>query len=386
MKIPIGELLDRQSILLIKQKNGYNVSEELNLISAEIKNYENLDFFTTNLYNINERIWTIKQDIKRGVDCTLSDSDLANRTVELTQLNYNRNILKDTINIRHNEGFRELRQLDQKPPVVVTLSTVPQRLSFIHPDGVELVIRHLCEQKFDNYEVHFNIPEFYPPTNEPYIIPEWLNEYQKKYPHLKVFRTEDYGPATKVVPTIQRITDPETIIIVVDDDIVYYDNMVQEHFNHHLRYDNAVFGYDGRSNCSAHRFNDLRDAWVLCLETPSFTHMIQHYKSGSYKRKYFESDFFEHFVGKTKSDDVLTSYYCRYKRLDLIIMPYVPENHLYDTPEKWKANQGVGTFPIIKTSNAPMRTGATHPEMEKIEPRFYTPPIFEQWIRDGKIT
>ena len=387
MELSIGDAIDRYTILQLKAaKTDFDVFSELMLLEEVLKKHENLDFFIKNLYRINNYIWDLKADIKKGKDCFLNDYEVARRAKEIAELEFNRKILIDTINRRHNQSFKESRKLDKKLPVVVTLSTVPQRLSFLHPDGVESVIKHLCEQKFDNYEVHFNIPEIYPPTDEPYIIPEWLTQYQEKYPHLKVFRTEDCGPATKIVPTIQRITDPDTIITTVDDDIIYFDNMIEEHYKHHMRYDNAAFGYDGRSNCSGHRFEDLRDSWVLCLETPTFTHMIQHYKSGSYKRKHFENDFFEHFVGKTKSDDVLVSYYLRYKRVDLIIMPYEPDNHLYDTPDKWNKNQGACTFPIIRTSNAPMQTGATHPEMEKIEPRFYTPPFFEQWIREGKIS
>jgi hypothetical protein len=39
---------------------------------------------------------------------------------------------------------------------------------------------------------------------------------------IEVLRSEvDYGPLTKIVPTLYKETDPETIVITVDDDKIY---------------------------------------------------------------------------------------------------------------------------------------------------------------------
>ena len=108
--------------------------------------------------------------------------------------------------------------------------------------------------------------------------------------------------------------------------------------------------------------------------------MVQHYKSVSYKRSYFEQDFFDDFVGKTRSDDVLVSYYFRTKKRPLIIMPYEKDNHLYDTFEKWNANQGVVAFPIVRYANSPMNTGCNNETFLQQEQRFFVPPIFNEWL------
>ena len=105
--------------------------------------------------------------------------------------------------------------------IVITLTTVPQRLSFEPEDGFKLCLKSLCEQNHDSYEVHLNLPHKYNVTGEEYVIPQWIEDYQSRYPHLKVFRMEDMGPPTKVVPTIQRET-PNTLLIVADDDLVYH--------------------------------------------------------------------------------------------------------------------------------------------------------------------
>ena len=62
-------------------------------------------------------------------------------------------------------------------------------------------------------------------------------EYDNK---IKIFRTEDLGPATKLIPTVERITDPETIIIVCDDDLVYHPDMIKEHIKNQT-YKNTFF-------------------------------------------------------------------------------------------------------------------------------------------------
>jgi hypothetical protein len=53
---------------------------------------------------------------------------------------------------------------------------------------------------------------------------------------ITVNRCDDFGPLTKLVPTLQQEHDPDTIIITVDDDQVYEPTLVRhlawyaEHF------------------------------------------------------------------------------------------------------------------------------------------------------------
>jgi len=280
--------------------------------------------------------------------------------------------------------------MNNNPFVIVSLSTVPERLhdNIYGEYGVKKTLITLCEQSYKNYEVHFNLPEFSKVTNIPYVLPEWLGELQSKYEHFKVHRTEDFGPPTKIVPTIMRVSDPETILIAVDDDLIYHTDMVQEHVNHHQEIDNAAFGYDGRDSQNEVKYNDLRDCWVNCVEIPTEVNWFQNYKSGSYKRKYFESDFFEHFLNKTQCDDMLLSFYLRYKGIKLIVMPYKPDLDKIKTYQDWGAFQCVETFPVIANSGVvcTSTTGANHPELIKKEVKFYVPPLFVKWAIEKKIT
>ena len=107
--------------------------------------------------------------------------------------------------------------------IVLTLTTIPARLhNTTYRFDIRQAIKALVNLNHNEYEVHFNIPHNYSVTGEEYIVPDWLNEMSSNHSCLKIFRTEDYGSVTKLLPTVQRITDGDTIIITCDDDMVYH--------------------------------------------------------------------------------------------------------------------------------------------------------------------
>jgi len=267
--------------------------------------------------------------------------------------------------------------------VVITLTTVPERLSFNVENGFKSVIKSICEQNYESYEVHLNLPEIYAVTGLKYIIPKWLDEFTEQYPHLKIFRTEDLGPPTKVVPTIVRESS-DTLLIVVDDDLIYHPDMILEHVKYHSQIPDSVILYDGR-NLVNPIYDDLRDAWVLTVKEILRVKELQHYKSASYYVKYFDDDFFNDFLGKTKSDDVLVSYYFKHKKIKMFVVPYEPEISKLQTYDEWYRQKGVETFPVLKHSNSPLNTGCNHEDMLKTEPKFFIPEEFKSIDRNAFI-
>jgi len=257
--------------------------------------------------------------------------------------------------------------------VVITLSTVPERLNHQVTDGFNEVIKSLCEQNHKNYEVHINLPLIYKVTGEEYIIPKWLDEYLNEYQHLKIFRTEDIGPVTKVIPTIKR-ESKDTLLIVVDDDLIYHPDMINEHLKWQKELKGNVILYDGR-NLVEPKYGDLRDFWVLTVKEVLRVKNLQHYKSVSYFVNYFEEDFFEKFVGKTMSDDVLMSYYFKYKKIKMFVVPFKEDIGNIQSFDEWYAYHGVCTFPVLRHANSPDNTGANHPNM--FEPKFFLPEEFK---------
>jgi glycosyltransferase involved in cell wall biosynthesis len=242
--------------------------------------------------------------------------------------------------------------------VIVTLTTIPTRLTYEIQNGFKECIKSLLNQAYENYEIHFNIPYVNKATGEEYIIPEELENESK----IKIFRTEDLGPATKLIPTVERITDPETIIVVVDDDLIYYSEMLQAQVDNQLKWSDAVIGYDGlRSrgddgNYIA-RFGDGRDYFYTSQQVASKVDILQHYKTISYKRSYFEDDFFD-FVKENYSwsDDLLMAAYFSSKKRDRIveIHPLIPN---IQTHEEWCRIGGALTFPVLAHINHESQEG-----------------------------
>lgn len=260
--------------------------------------------------------------------------------------------------------------------IVISLTTVPERILNPLENGFKAVIKSICEQNYNNYEVHLNVPYVYNITGEKYVIPTWLKEYSELNTKLIIFRTEDFGPSTKLIPTINRLNDDD-LIIVVDDDLIYHPDMITEHIKYHNQLPNSALLYDGRG-LVGERYNDLRDSWVICVSKPTRVDgLLQHYKSASYFKKYFESDFFTNFLGKTKSDDILITYYFKYKKIKMYVIPYEPDINKLLTYNDWFKFQGVETFPIIGHANSAGNTGCNHPKMLEIEPKFFIPEEFK---------
>jgi hypothetical protein len=267
-------------------------------------------------------------------------------------------------------NYDEIVNTDERK-VILTLSTIPSRLSDTKygENGIKSCLKSLSEQSYSNYEIHFNIPYFSSYSGEKYELPSWISDFKK----IKIFRVDDIGPATKAVPTIQRITEPETIIIVVDDDLIYHKDMIREHVKNQSTRD-CVFGYDALDSVEP-VFNDKRDHFVVSVPFEVEAKIMQHYKSVSYKRKYFDNDFFADFVGKTKSDDILLSAYMKKQNIKKIVMPYEHEEKI-ESLEDWEKKGGVITFPVIGMSHHDTGDGCRDDRAISIEPPFYIPQEF----------
>ena len=111
--------------------------------------------------------------------------------------------------------------------IIVSLTTSPKRIHTL-----KTVLKRLMSQTVQPDKIVLNLPHVFKRTGETYDIPEYLHQ-----PWLYINRCEDIGPATKVLPTRELVTDPETIIISVDDDILYRKTMIASFLRYaHLPY------------------------------------------------------------------------------------------------------------------------------------------------------
>jgi len=233
---------------------------------------------------------------------------------------------------------------------IITLTTIPTRLQSKYGYDIKYCLDSLLEQNHEDYEVHLNIPYIFKRTGEEYIIPDWMENYTNN-DKFNLFRTEDYGSATKLIPTLER-TEDEDIIVVVDDDIVYHPEMLNEHVNNRITWPEYVVGYDGmrsRNNdgtFSGH-FRDSRDYYYTANKRNALVDIIQHYKSVSYYRRFFESDFMDYWneYGVWCDDKAMSAYFSMKKRGRLVT--YYDGDPDFNTHEEWLA--GIRhTFPVVK--------------------------------------
>jgi len=95
--------------------------------------------------------------------------------------------------------------------VIATMTTAPDRIHLLEP-----VLQALISgQSRPPDEIHLNIPYRFGRTGQEYILPSFLDQYP-----VKVFRGEDEGPGTKLIPTIRRTpADADVWFFIVDDDV-----------------------------------------------------------------------------------------------------------------------------------------------------------------------
>lgn len=249
--------------------------------------------------------------------------------------------------------------------VILTLTTIPERLSFDHDLGLKRVIYSLINLKYNNYEIHFNIPKVNKRTGEEYVIPEWL-KFINGREKLRIFRTEDYGPSTKLLPTLNRIDYPNQLIIIVDDDLIYESRLIESHLKLREKDDEKVWGFAGLNNLGD-KFGDARDRFVIGVNEDVRVGIIEHYKTVSYRRRFFESDFNEEFLQKGWADDHLVSAYMGMKnRVKMVAASeYIPKHNGQD---EWRKYGVVESFPVIKHSVTQSRKEGCNEFRKESEP------------------
>lgn len=100
------------------------------------------------------------------------------------------------------------------------MTTTPSRIDHIRP-----AIESVLSQSVTIIHLELNVPQRSVRTGEPYVIPEWMDDIDR----LRVFRADrDYGPITKIAPTLLRYRgDNETYLWSVDDDCAYPQNQLE---------------------------------------------------------------------------------------------------------------------------------------------------------------
>ncbi|WP_197922240.1 hypothetical protein [Thiosulfatihalobacter marinus] len=98
-----------------------------------------------------------------------------------------------------------------KADIVVSLTTIPSRIAHI-----DTVLKGLLAQTRPPARIVLNVPDHSLREETGYDIPAHLAGLAS----VEIRRGRDWGPATKLIPTVLT-ADPDQLIVVVDDDRIY---------------------------------------------------------------------------------------------------------------------------------------------------------------------
>jgi hypothetical protein len=112
--------------------------------------------------------------------------------------------------------------------IVISLTTMPRRL---RSKSFKKVVEAMLLQKMRAKEIRINIPHVLKKTGQKYVVPKWLERLP-----VTIIRCEDYGPATKYIPTLRHYIkeNPLQKILIYDDDAIMPPNTISG-YNRYLK-------------------------------------------------------------------------------------------------------------------------------------------------------
>lgn len=138
----------------------------------------------------------------------------------ILRMHLNKSLRTYFYNIFNLKKLESSVTLNRQQGPVVTLTTVPKRISNIKPTLVSLL-----KQTVTPCEIHINVSSDFFKTSD---IPDFLIDLDI----IKIkWVPKDYGPATKFIYTLDRFKNSDKLIIVVDDDMIYPKNLIENLVN-----------------------------------------------------------------------------------------------------------------------------------------------------------
>lgn len=117
---------------------------------------------------------------------------------------------------KYLKNYQNLDKADPDNKVVVSITTTPDKISKIKP-----VLNSILDQTVKIDQIALNIPYSY--NGVDYQIPEEFKKF------VSIYRCGmDYGPGTKLIPTLLREDECGTIIITLDDDQIYGKDFIEK--------------------------------------------------------------------------------------------------------------------------------------------------------------
>jgi hypothetical protein len=190
------------------------------------------------------------------------------------------------------------------------MTTIPSRIDQIRP-----VVEAILNQTIRVEGIEINVPLLCLRTRELYKIPPWFSEV----PLLHVVRTDDWGPITKIAPTLMRHRhDDMAVVWSVDDDCAYPSYQLGLLLDH--------YSADNRRILTRHGGLLSEDGDIKFLYGTCPVDMFEGFGGVLYPPNCIDDDF-EPFVRSVvqdpdcrKSDDLVLSHYFKRKGFEILLV------------------------------------------------------------------
>lgn len=259
------------------------------------------------------------------MNSTSNQSNFFNNTCGISDENTN------VSNYEKGEKINEIIS-NRKMRVVASLTTMPDRYFKIIK-----TLESLNNQTYKLDNIYLSLPETSRRLNIPYPdVPDEINKL------CTVVKCTDYGPITKISGGLLMETDPNTVIITFDDDMIYPPGIVAALIKHHEKYPDSALGSSGmllKYNCPLCAITPNEDNFFYRI--PKFkvpeegrrVDSIYGYPGALYSRKFFpsnenlETEFFKYALidhDTFMNDDITISGYLSLKNIERRIFPNMP--------------------------------------------------------------
>ena len=174
---------------------------------------------------------------------------------------------------------------DVKPRVVVSLTTIPSRLSRLRP-----TLNSLLTQDYPPTAIYLAVPRQSVREGKPYRMPGWLADY----PAITVIDSErDWGPASKLLPALLAEREcPDTLVITVDDDNIYPREMVGTFVTFSQRLPDAALCF--RGHVVAGRWKESRAVFGTRVSAPTRMDIVTGCGGILVKPRFFDGAVFDY--------------------------------------------------------------------------------------------
>jgi hypothetical protein len=199
--------------------------------------------------------------------------------------------------------------------VIVTLTTTPKRINRIWPTLNSILLQSERPEK-----IYLWIPRLYKrfPQHAEIQLPDFI----KHNPSVHVqFIDTDYGPATKLLPCLQLSLDPNTKIIVIDDDRLYPPHFIKDLLTYEKLDPNAALGIAGAVVLGKMR-QEYRSTNKLAMAD-----VLLGYQGYLVKPKFFSNAVFEYPENLPEAffeDDVWFSGHLQKRGIRRVLIPSMP--------------------------------------------------------------